>query len=152
MQYHYVTLVYIGLYGTKAFLGIPPPLCVHMILLSMGLSLTSHFVKSLSFVCVDYTLLYFMRACVLNSRGQEDARPCMCLLPRHSNTIQPATFIHPSSPASSAPVAVFLSLHSPSPGTHVARLTRNSTASSQNGSPRNQASLPTHRHNSQGIV
>lgn len=113
-------------------------LCVCMALLGTGLSLTAHFVKSLSFVCDDSPPR--ISACLPNSRGQKDPR----LLPKHLNAIQPVTFIHPSSLASSPCVAVCLSFLSGSPGAYILHLTSNSRASSLDGSPRKQPSLPTH--------
>lgn len=108
-----------------------------MTLLGTGLSWTARFVKSLSLWWLPPS--YLRAACVPNSRGQKDAR----LLPKHLNTSQPATFIYPSSLASSRRVAVFLSFLSASLRTDILHLTSNSRALSVDGSPRKQPSLPT---------
>ena len=116
--------------------------CLSMILLS----LTAHFVKSLS-LFVMITPSFLRAACVPNSRDQKDAR----LLAKHLNT-EPATSIYPSSLARSCRIAVFFSFLPESLRTDILHLTSNSRASSLDESPRKQASLhppqppPPHPH------
>lgn len=68
--------------------------CAHMILLGTGLSLTAHFVKSVSFVCDDCPLLVFPEQ--LASRTAVARRMPVCSQ-NTLNPIQAATFVHPSS-------------------------------------------------------